>query len=142
MRKLMNKKLNKKGFTLMEMLIVVAIIAILVAIAIPTFTGALDRAKASADAANIRAGYATLQANAMLDPTTYTDGSYILQGDGTVKKSTDTGAATNAYKCQAKSDKLGADVNIGGVTTVAWDEGKTVTYTLTKGVVKAIAATA
>ena len=34
----MLKKLNnKKGFTLMEMLIVVAIIAVLVAIAIPVF---------------------------------------------------------------------------------------------------------
>ena len=136
MRKLMNKKLNKKGFTLMEMLIVVAIIAILVAIAIPTFTGALDRAKASADAANIRAGYATLQANAMLDPTTYTDGSYILQKDGTVSKTT-----ANDYTCQADSTKLGTTVNIGGVATVAWTKDTTVTYTLTDGVVTAIAAT-
>ena len=137
MRKLMNKKLNKKGFTLMEMLIVVAIIAILVAIAIPTFTGALDRAKASADAANIRAGYATLQANAMLEPKTYADGSYILQKDGTVSKTT-----ANDYTCQADSTKLGTTVNIGGVGTVAWTEGKTVTYTLDDGVVTAIAATA
>ncbi|MCI5593948.1 MAG: prepilin-type N-terminal cleavage/methylation domain-containing protein, partial [Clostridiales bacterium] len=33
----MKKKSNKKGFTIMEMLIVVAIIAVLAAIAIPTF---------------------------------------------------------------------------------------------------------
>lgn len=38
----MRKMKNKKGFTLMEMLIVVAIIAILIAIAIPTFTS-LDK---------------------------------------------------------------------------------------------------
>ena len=43
-----------KGFTLMEMLIVVAIIAILVAIAIPVFTSQLNRAKVEADVANIR----------------------------------------------------------------------------------------
>ena len=136
MRKLMNKKLNKKGFTLMEMLIVVAIIAILIAIAIPTFTGALDKTKASADAANIRAGYATLQANAMLDPTTYADGSYILQKDGTVSKT-----SANDYTCQASSDKLGTTVNIGGVAAVAWTKDTTVTYTLDDGVVTKIAAT-
>ena len=38
MMKLMNKKLTKKGFTLAELLIVVAILAILVAVSIPIFT--------------------------------------------------------------------------------------------------------
>ena len=37
-------KKNEKGFTLMEMLIVVAIIAVLIAIAIPTFTASLNKA--------------------------------------------------------------------------------------------------
>ena len=39
----------------MEMLIVVAIIAVLAAILIPTFNGALHKAKAAADIANVRA---------------------------------------------------------------------------------------
>ena len=39
------KKNNNKGFTLMEMLIVVAIIAVLVAIAIPVFTNQLEKAR-------------------------------------------------------------------------------------------------
>ena len=69
MRKLMNKKLNKKGFTLMEMLIVVAIIAILVAIAIPTFSSALNKAHDAADAANLRAYYAEVQMKYLLDKT-------------------------------------------------------------------------
>jgi type II secretory pathway pseudopilin PulG len=51
----------------MEMLIVVAIIAILVAIAIPTFTGALNKAKKSADDANIRAAYAQYTVDKMID---------------------------------------------------------------------------
>lgn len=41
MMKLMNKKLTKKGFTLAELLIVVAILAILVAVSIPIFTSRL-----------------------------------------------------------------------------------------------------
>ena len=52
-------KKNEKGFTLMEMLIVVAIIAVLIAIAIPTFTASLNKAKVATDEANIRAGYAS-----------------------------------------------------------------------------------
>ena len=48
------KKMNKKGFTLMEMLIVIAIIAILIAIAIPTFTNALDKSRQRTDEANAR----------------------------------------------------------------------------------------
>ncbi len=45
---------NKKGFTLIEMLVVIAIIAVLVSIIIPTVTAATDKAAAAADAANLR----------------------------------------------------------------------------------------
>ncbi|MEA5057396.1 MAG: prepilin-type N-terminal cleavage/methylation domain-containing protein [Anaerotignum propionicum] len=68
MMKILKRK-NKKGFTLMEMLIVIGIIAILVAIAIPTFTGALNRARYSADVANVRSWYAEELINFMNDPT-------------------------------------------------------------------------
>lgn len=54
----MKKLMNKKGFTLMEMLIVVAIIVILVAVSIPTFTAQLDKAKSATDDANLRAAKA------------------------------------------------------------------------------------
>ena len=64
---MMKKLKNLKGFTLMEMLIVVAIIAVLVAIAIPTFSGALTKAKESADVANIRAAYADWQVAILSD---------------------------------------------------------------------------
>lgn len=63
------KKRNQKGFTIMEMLIVVAIIAILVAIAIPTFNNALTKSKEAADVANIRAAYAEVMMEYMLDGT-------------------------------------------------------------------------
>ena len=53
---------NKKGFTLIEMLVVIAIIAVLVSIIIPTVTSATDKAAAAADAANLRSILGTLNA--------------------------------------------------------------------------------
>ena len=45
----------------MEMLIVVAIIAVLVAVAIPTFSSQLHKARVATDWANVRSYYAQLQ---------------------------------------------------------------------------------
>ena len=60
---------NKKGFTLAELLIVVAIIGVLVAISIPIFTSQLEKAREATDAANIRAAYAEVQTAALEDDT-------------------------------------------------------------------------
>lgn len=46
---------DRGGFTLAELLIVVAIIAVLVAVAVPVFTGAMDSSKLTVAQANIHA---------------------------------------------------------------------------------------
>ncbi len=56
-------KKNNKGFTLAELLIVVAIIAVLVAIAIPVFTTQLEKSREATDMSNLRAAYAEVMAN-------------------------------------------------------------------------------
>lgn len=69
----MLEKRNQKGFTLMEMLIVVAIIAILVAVSIPVFTSQLDKAKTATDDANVRAAKAVAVSQ-------YLTGEYTVDG--------------------------------------------------------------
>ncbi|MDD5805181.1 MAG: prepilin-type N-terminal cleavage/methylation domain-containing protein, partial [Clostridia bacterium] len=65
-------KENKKGFTLAELLIVVAIIAVLVAISIPIFTSQLEKSREATDAANLRAAYAEASADMLTnDASTY-----------------------------------------------------------------------
>ena len=104
------KKNNNKGFTLMEMLIVVAIIAILVAIAIPTFTGSLNKARVAADEANVRAAYAQITAEYLSDPT-----------------------ASPLPSSNTSAMQASGSLAIPGVSPnpVTWTQGKTVTFSVT-----------
>ena len=138
----MRKKLhNKKGFTLMEMLIVVAIIAVLIAIAIPTFNSALAKANAATDLANIRSGYASAQVMAMTEGDA--DGVYVLQQDGSVAKEADS---TNAYSCKGTSEKAATGSTVGGKFAVnktgndgvVWAKDSTIYYTVADDVVTLI----
>ncbi|WP_243114088.1 type IV pilin protein [Butyrivibrio sp. XB500-5] len=61
------KKCNTKGFTLAELLIVVAIIAVLVAVAIPVFSAQLLKAKQATTLANFRSAKAEAAAAFLLD---------------------------------------------------------------------------
>ena len=64
-------KMNKKGFTLIEMLVVIAIIAILVAIVIPVVGNSTEKAKEAKDAANIRSAIAEVTTAALAGDTDY-----------------------------------------------------------------------
>lgn len=115
---MLKKFTNKKGFTLMEMLIVVAIIAILVAIAIPTFTSSMNKAKAGVDLANIRSGYANAQVLAITEGKATT---YCLNKDGSVTETT----AANKYLTAGSSKNAPADSTVGGKFTVDTDNEST-----------------
>ena len=115
---MLKKLTNKKGFTLMEMLIVVAIIAVLVAIAIPTFSGQLKKANEAADAANIRAAYAEAALKA-------------LENDGVGTADTSATMKTSTW------ETFGNDDQIGGVkidsTNIPKEAGKQVTVKVENG---------
>lgn len=94
------KKTNKKGFTLAELLVVVAIIAVLVAIAIPIFTSQLEKAREATDLANLRAAYAecttsVLSEQATTGVTDNKDGSYQKEVTLTQKEADWTGDNKN-----------------------------------------------
>lgn len=83
------KKLNsKKGFTLAELLIVVAIIAVLVAIMIPVFGSSRANAIQAKDAANVRSVYAEAVTEAMGAGATTeaTKSGYLTVGTGDTAK--------------------------------------------------------
>ena len=102
-----NMKNNKKGFTLMEMLIVVAIIAVLVAIAIPVLNGTLEKSREATDAANLRAAYAEC-AIAVLDGS---QGNGVTVEDGTASKT--------VYATQTQADWQNTSIeNIAGYALV------------------------
>jgi len=80
-------KMYKKGFTLIEMLVVIAIIAVLVSIIVPVVGHSTTKAKAAADAANLRSIAASVAIDYM--DNNVVDGTYTMptseSGDGTAK---------------------------------------------------------
>ena len=56
---------DRRGFTVAELLIVVAIIAVLVGVAIPVFNNQAERAREATDLANVRSAYAEVMNTAI-----------------------------------------------------------------------------
>ena len=107
------KKNNNKGFTLAELLIVVAIIAVLTAIAIPVFTTQLEKSREATDLSNIRALYAEVVAAGLTDPANAHSGS-ITEKQQVSGWATDSATTIAGVPINSISAANGAKV------TVAW----------------------
>jgi type IV pilus assembly protein PilA len=139
-------KKNNKGFTLAELLIVVAIIAVLVAIAIPVFQTRLEQARETTDIANLRSAYAAGQVAALSGDeagSVYSDGTYayapddadgikakgsgaaIGRGTGTEGKADSSALPSSIIKYSGANDVRQKEIKIvfssGTVTTVGFD---------------------
>ena len=80
MFKLLNKKKNNKGFTLVELVIVIAILALLVGLLAPQYTKYVEKSRKAADADNLEEMVKAVQVyEADTDSTTaLTKGSYDI----------------------------------------------------------------
>ena len=56
---------NKKGFTLVELMVVVAIIGVLVAVSVPIFNSQLEKSREATDLANVRSASAQVMTEAI-----------------------------------------------------------------------------
>ena len=130
----MLKKLMKKeeGFTLAELLIVVAIIAVLVAVSIPIFTSQLKKSRLATNQANARAAKAAIVA-AYLEDDTVEGGTYDV-ASGIFSKGSGTGTITDepatwGVDTSAVSGKTFGDTVFKGQWTVSIDSSGAVAYT-------------
>ena len=122
MRRKLQAKLNsKKGFTLVELLIVVAIIAILVAISIPLVNTSLDKARVATDQANERAARAAATVQYLMNDEQAGTFAYDAENGKLVAQ----GATLDGYgQCKAhKGGYLEVTVSGTGEISMKWIGG-------------------
>ena len=119
MRKIMN---NKKGFTLIELIVVIAIIAILAAVAIPKLSGFQASARDSRDKANIKL------LNNLSQVYNADKGSYV--------NTTNDNNFGEFIDAMVTANYLTSDDATELKTAASWKSGAIPTYTEATGLVK------
>lgn len=109
---------EKGGFTLAELLIVVAIILVLVAIAVPVFTGAQDKANEATRDANIRAAKSAAMVYILEENVQLGDGNNAYIATGTVEKDGSITIKEVKGNTAAGNDVLGTNGETTGDFTV------------------------
>lgn len=107
-------KKNNKGFTLVELIVVLVILAILAAILVPALLGYIDRAREKQYVLNARSAYTATQAElSALYGAGYSisaDGAELTAKSATISATADTGADTHFYVA------LGGDSSKGAIS--------------------------
>lgn len=121
-----SKMKNKKGFTLAELLIVVAIISVLVAISFPIFSGKLVKAKIATNQANYRSAKAAAAAEYLTNGKTKKTFYEYNVATSSVKAKRDN---EPAFSSQEEEEREGEKLDIITYFYVRVDEnGASVAY--------------
>lgn len=106
-KKLQAKLRNKKGFTLVELLIVIAVLGIIAAIAVPRFTGVLSGVKDKADVRAAELFAKEVEAEFMVEKwfgATDTEKTITKLADGT--------DSSTGFNGEIPKDKNGTDMTV------------------------------
>lgn len=144
LNKIFNKKKDNKGFTLVELVIVVAILAILVGLLAPQYTKYVEKSRKSADANNLEEMVKAFQVTHADLETGIEDGTYVI----TVSAAADvaftyTGTASDATSGTPAADItnsmeeiLGSDWQDTVLKSKNWDnDAISATFVVTDGVI-------
>lgn len=124
---MLKKIREKKGFTLAELLIVVAIIGVLVAISIPIFTAQLEKARDATDQANIRSAYAEVSAAILTDDKKDSADGIVKYKDGTYSATVSTTGKTAGWSGASTATD---PIDIGGLQVKPSQTGWTISGTV------------
>ena len=127
------KMKNKKGFTLVELIVVLVILAILAALLVPALTGYIDKAKEQSITAECRmAVMATQTLISASESTDIADDGTVTVNKTDIEKLSET--PSTSVMAQVQINTTAGNTPIAKITQFKYgSNGKTCTYDGTKG---------
>jgi type IV pilus assembly protein PilA len=120
MFKLLNKKKNNKGFTFVELVIVIAILAILVGLLAPQYTKYVEKSRKAADADNLEEMVKAVQ---VYEADTDSDAA-LAAGDYSIELSTTAPPALTGDGLQAALNEYVPDYTSKKLKSKKWADNK------------------